>query len=71
VSFTMNGGFATLHMNGLRWFIGSVWCHQFYQLRDRFFYGWKPFPCICYCVFWTSRLVRSSCRVAAYTRAYQ
>jgi hypothetical protein len=28
VSFTMNGGFATLHANGLRWFIGSVWCHH-------------------------------------------
>jgi hypothetical protein len=36
VGLAMNGGFATFHANGLRWFIGLVWCHQFYQPRGRF-----------------------------------
>jgi len=36
MGLAMNAGFATLHPNGLRWFIGMVWRLQFYPLRDLF-----------------------------------
>ena len=37
VVFAMDVSFATLHANGLLWFCWTVWCHQFYQTRGRFF----------------------------------
>ncbi len=36
MGFTMNGGFATLHGNGLFWLICWIGLHQFYQARGRF-----------------------------------
>jgi len=43
MSLAVNAGFATLHANGLRWFIGLVWHLQFHQLRDRFFIAGSHF----------------------------
>jgi len=37
VGFTMNGGFAKLHVDGLFWLSCWIGVHQFYQARDRFF----------------------------------
>jgi hypothetical protein len=37
MGFAVNGGFATLHAHGLRWFYWFVSQLQFYQRRDRFF----------------------------------
>ncbi|MDH3637370.1 MAG: hypothetical protein OES09_02765, partial [Gammaproteobacteria bacterium] len=34
--FTMNIGFATLHLNGLFWLSCWIGLHQFYQARGRF-----------------------------------
>jgi len=60
IGFAMNGGFATLHADGLRWYCWSVWRLQFYQLRGRFFMHASHLLASIYAVFWTSLLVRSS-----------
>jgi len=56
--FTMSGRFATLHMNGLRWFYWLFWRLQFYQLRDRFLIAEDHLLAFLYAAFWTSLLVK-------------
>ncbi|MCB1763865.1 MAG: hypothetical protein KDI27_12110, partial [Gammaproteobacteria bacterium] len=65
--FAMNAGFATLHPNGLRWFIGLVWCLQFYQLRDRFFIAERHFIASFFGVFWIALWVNSSYKGRTYS----
>jgi hypothetical protein len=62
MGLAMNAGFATLHPNGLRWFIGMVWCLQFYQLRDRFFIAGNHLIEWIIGIFWSSLSVNSSRR---------
>ena len=39
MGLAMDGSFATLHANGLRWFDWLFWQLQSYKLRDRFFHA--------------------------------
>ena len=59
MGLAMNGGSATLHANGLRWFCWLVSRLQFYQLRGRFFMRASHLLASIYAVFWTSLLVQS------------
>ena len=43
MGLAMNGGFATLHVDGLFWLSCWVGAYQFYQARDRFFMAEKHF----------------------------
>jgi hypothetical protein len=40
----MNGGFATLHSNGLSWLGCWIGLHQFYQARGRFLWLITIYP---------------------------
>jgi hypothetical protein len=60
MGLAMNAGFATLHANGLRWFIGLVWCLQFYQFRDRFFIAASHLFLSFFGIFWIALGVNSS-----------
>jgi hypothetical protein len=70
VGFTMNGGFATLHANGLRWLCWTVWYHQYYQLRDRFFMTENYFLSSIFHMFWIPLSVKSSNTVITPRRAF-